>query len=184
MPDPESDLQEMSREVSIYFSAEKAESVVLAIAGIAALGFGTWFWTTPGYLRGIAWPLVAIGVIQLVVGTVLLLRTDRQAAKLQAILADDPSRFRSGEESRIASVMRGFRVYMAVEIVLLVAAIALVFLAKRNGFWYGVGTGLVIQSALLLALDVLAERRAEEYREVIREILGGTDEPDRDPVRQ
>ena len=60
-------------------------------------------------------------------------------------------------------VMANFRVYSAVEVALLLVGLVLLWRARRGGFAWGLGGGLVPQAALMLALDHLAELRGAEY---------------------
>jgi hypothetical protein len=119
-----------------------------------------------------AWPLAAIAAIQLAVGGTVLLRTDRQVAALEARLAADPVGFRAEEGARMERVMGGFRLYKAVEIALLAAGIGLALAFPRREGPYAAGIGLLVQAALMLVLDLFAEKRGRNYLDAIAR-LGG-----------
>jgi len=70
-------------------------------------------------------------------------------------------------------VRRSFALYKAVEIVLLVLGVAGYFLLRDRQTLLAVSLGLMIQSALMLALDLVAEHRADAYMEHIRRLAAG-----------
>jgi hypothetical protein len=61
------------------------------------------------------------------------------------------------------TVMKNFRVYKRIEIILLAIGIVLTFALRKNNLWNLVGIGLIIQSSLMLILDLFAEKRAHDY---------------------
>ena len=114
-------------------------------------------------LKSMAFPLVAIALIQLVVGGTVFLRTDTQVAKLQQDYTTAPTNFKREETARMQVVMKNFTLYKLIEIVLLVVGVGLILLMRQQDAALGVGAGLVIQSAFMLSLDLFAETRGEDY---------------------
>jgi hypothetical protein len=166
------DRQAMQAQLVRYFAAEKQESVLFLAAGLVALLAAALLLRGGGPYRAMAWPLAAIAAIQLAVGGAVFLRTDRQAAALEARLVADPAGFRSEESARMERVMAGFRLYKAVEIALLAAGIGLSLAFPRHEGWYAAGIGLLLQAALMLILDLFAEKRGRDYLDAIGR-LGG-----------
>jgi hypothetical protein len=117
-----------------------------------------------------AYPLAAIALIQIVVGSTVYFRTDAQTADLHQQLAGDPAAYASAELPRMETVRRSFAIYKIIEIILLVAGVAGYFLLRDRQTLFAVSLGLVLQAALMLALDLVAERRADVYIEQIRRL--------------
>ncbi len=94
----------MPAELAAYFSAEKNESLLFVLAGVAALVASVWMWKTGSAHRGMGYPLVAVGLVQLVVGRSVYLRTDGQVAALAAQRAREPAAFQTAELARMETV--------------------------------------------------------------------------------
>jgi len=154
-----------------YFDAERDEAMLFVAVGVLAVVAAAWLWRGLPRWRGAALPLVAIALIQLVVGGTVWLRTDAQVAALAARYDSDRSGFQREEVARMAAVNRNFRVYKAIEIALLAVAVALVVASRRRAgisddrrdFWRAFGAGLALQAALMLTLDLFAEARGGAY---------------------
>jgi hypothetical protein len=158
----------MQEQMVRYFAEEKAESWLFILVGVVALGASVWLLRTGSSYRGMAWPLIAVGLIQLVVGGTVAFRTDAQVAALTAQLASSPSAFQLAEVPRMEVVMRNFTLYKGIEIALLLVGVALTYAFRQKELVYGIGVGLVMQASLMLVLDLFAERRGDEYLSAIR----------------
>jgi len=157
----------MHDHIDRYFAAEKSESLLFLIVGVVALCLAGVLFRHQGAPRGAAYPLAAVALIQIVVGGTVYFRTDGQVGALRQQLDADPGAFRAVEEARMRVVTRNFRMYKALEIVLIAVGIALA--SRRGGdVAYGVGLGLFGQASLMLALDLVAERRAALYLDGVR----------------
>lgn len=84
-------------------------------------------------------------------------------AELQARFQQAPAEFKAEETQRMDVVVKNFKIYKWIEIVLLATGIALVLALRGKDLWYAVGIGLIIQSSLMLVLDLFAEKRADDY---------------------
>lgn len=160
----------MINHMSSYFSAEKQESLVFMAVGLVAIGIGVWLWMSGHRLKSMAYPLVAIALMQMVVGATVYLRTDTQLSALTAQLHANPAAFKTEETARMQTVMTNFSIYKAVEMVLLVVGVALVAFLQHHDMAAGIGVGLVLQAAFTLALDVFAESRGADYLSVLGSI--------------
>lgn len=156
-------VSEMHAAVITYFSAEKRESLLFLAAGVLALLAALFLVRTGSPLRGMAWPLSAVALIQLVVGGTVYARTDAQVLGLHRQLQQDPRAYTAAELARMRTVRRSFALYKTIEIVLLVAGLTGIFLFRDRETWYAVALGLALQAALMLAFDLAAERRADVY---------------------
>lgn len=115
-----------------YFAAEKAESWLFILAGVVAVGVSAWLLRTGSGYRGMAYPLIAVGLIQLVVGGTVAFRTDAQVAALVQQLAASPATFQTAELPRMAVVMRNFELYKLVEISLVLIGVGLTYFFRQK----------------------------------------------------
>jgi len=148
-----------------YFAAERAESFLFIAVGVVALLVGLWlvFFVRKGFALGLAAPLIAVALIQLVVGTTVALRSPQDAVRVERILSVEKPRIASEEIPRMQVVMKNFLTYRYVEIALILVGLLLMFGPLSGDVWRGAGIGLFIQASLMLALDFFAERRGGEY---------------------
>ncbi|HYG61400.1 MAG TPA: hypothetical protein VEL74_02360 [Thermoanaerobaculia bacterium] len=151
-----------------YFSGEKRESVLFIAAGVLAIIASVVLLWKGSPLRGMAYPLIAIALIQLVVGWTVFARTDGQTRSLHTHLQGDPGGYAAAELARMDKVQRSFQIYKVIEIVLMAAGVAGLFLLRDRQTLYAVSRGLALQAGLMLAFDLAAERRADIYVNAIR----------------
>ena len=162
----------MINTMSDYFLAEKQESLIFLAVGLLPTGIGVWLWMNGHRLKSMAYPLVAIALLQMVVGATVYLRTDTQLATLSAQLQANPAAFKAEETTRMQTVMKNFSVYKAVEMLLLGIGVGMVALWQRHDLVAGIGIGLVLQAAFTLTLDIFAEARGSDYLAFTRSIAG------------
>lgn len=153
-----------------YFGAERLASLLFIAIAIVALGIAAYalLASKNALLRGAAWPLALVALIQLGVGGAVNLRGPQDIARVQSMVQVEPKRLRSEEIPRMEAVVQNFVRYRWIEIGLLVAAILLHAFAPAASAWRGAGIGLFIQACLMLALDFFAERRAMLYLDWLR----------------
>jgi hypothetical protein len=161
---------EIHAAIVTYFTAEKRESLLFLLVGLAAIAASVVLWRTGSPYRGMAYPLVAIALIQIVVGGTVYFRMDAQVATLHRQLASDPPAYVAAELPRMEKVRKSFTVYKAIEIALLGLGLAGFFLLRDRQTLYAGSLGLILQSAMMLALDLVAERRADIYMDQIRRL--------------
>lgn len=153
----------MINHMSSYFSAEKQESLIFLAVGLAAAGISVWLWMNGHRLKSMAYPLMAIALMQMVVGSSIYLRTDTQLSTLSAQLQANPAALKAEETTRMQTVMSNFSVYKAVEMVLLIVGVGMIAFLQRHDVAAGIGVGLVLQAAFTLTLDIFAEARGADY---------------------
>lgn len=158
-----------------YFVAEKQESLLFLIIGIIALVLAIVFFffikSSPSFYKGAAWPLLVVGLIQIVVGYSVYARSDKQRMDVSYKMGLESKVFIQQEEGpRMKKVMVNFVYYRYVEIALAIAGLVLVFLYRskpEKEFWFGLGITLALQAMIMLGADYFAEKRGGEY---VREI--------------
>lgn len=163
-------LTEIGAVLRHYFAEEVKESRVFVAVGVLAIAVGLWLWRSHSAFRHALWPLAAVAVVQLSVGSYILARTPRQVARLETALAKAPAEAKSGEMLRLAKVLDAFRFYKLLEIALILAAIGLALFLPQHPVARGVALGLLIQASLLLAADLVAEQRAEAFLDALRRL--------------
>ncbi len=147
-----------------YFKAERAESIFFVMIGILAILLGVYFLfkSVDPFLKGIAYPFIAIALIQVTVGISVYFRTPSDILKVEKYL-QDKSKITTIEIPRMEKVMTNFSFYKMIEIGLILIGIFLFFFFKDNIFLKGIGLGLIIQSGVMLTLDIFAEVRGTIY---------------------
>ena len=146
-----------------YFSAEKMGSWLLVASGLLSLMFAAFLYLERSPLLGMAWPLLAVGLLALTVGVGILQRTPAQVAALQAGFSTSPAATGAAEQQRIAGVIQRFRQYKVVEVLVVVAGFALVFMSPAPSLWAGVGLGCVLMGSYVFVFDSFAHHHAEVY---------------------
>jgi len=153
-----------------YFAAEESSGYLWGGVGLAALGGGAVLLTRDSELaRGMSYPILAVGLIQTVVGGVLLIRTDAKIEDNDRKLAQNERVFRDDELARIKRVNSTFLVLEIAEAAI-IAGGATLAIASKNERWKGVGLGLAIQGVAMLTLDGVASARAHRYQEALEHV--------------
>ena len=161
-----------------YFTAEKQESLLFLIVGIIAVMLAVVFWffvkSNPNFFKGAAIPLLAIGLIQIVVGYSVYSRTDKQKTDIAYNIGMEPVNYvKQTELPRMKTVMKNFVIYRWVEIAFIITGLVLIFLFRSNAdktFWYGFGIALAIQALIMLGADYFAEQRGKVYTNELNKI--------------
>lgn len=155
-------------DIEKYFTAEKSESLLFLIIGIAGIIAAVvfFFFLKTNFYRGAAIPLLLIGLLLGIVGFTVYKRSD--ADRIRNVYAYDanPSELRLKELPRMQTVMKNFAVYRWVEIVLAVTGIMLFFYFRNNeaqAFWKGFGLTLAVMALIALTADYFAEARGKVY---------------------
>lgn len=156
--------------IRAYFNAEKYESLLFVLVGLAAIAMAVYFLTVSkeSFYKGMALPLALVALIQLTVGTTVWLRSPKDILKMEQFIEKSPYKIQTEEIPRMEKVMKNFIIYHYVEMCLLLVGLILMFALKQQPYLQGLGIGLFIQAGLMLSLDFFAERRAEVYLELLR----------------
>jgi hypothetical protein len=146
-----------------YFDGEKYAGLLLAGISVAVLiAAAIMFRAGPSH-RPFAATLGVFALIQIALGVGLYLRTGPQVAALVSQLGADAPAFYSAEAARMDRVQRNFVIIEYVELVIIVAAAIVAIAEKTRPGLSGVALGFLISASVLLAFDVIAERRGAEY---------------------
>jgi hypothetical protein len=154
----------------IYFNGEKNAGLFLAGAGAAIIGAAALLFRARSDLRSFAVTLGVLAVAEIAIGVGLYLRTGPQVSRLVAELGSDAARFSSVEGARMVRVQRNFVVIEYVEVAIIIVSAVAALVWKDRPTASGVALGLVISGALLLAFDIIAERRGALYVQELQTI--------------
>ena len=157
-----------TRYIVDYFKGEKQESFIFISAGLVAMVLAYYGFMVADDMVyfGAAVPLAGIGLIELIVGGSIASKTDKQIKELLEIRESSPDTFKSDELTRMEASMKNFRIYRTIEQVLFITGLILMVLGltdRISRYLAGVGIGLMLQSSVMLFLDLFAELRAKEY---------------------
>lgn len=158
----------LADEIARYFAAERSGAWVFIAVGVLAIVVPLLFILRDGgsLAKGFAVPVVIIGIIQVIVGATVALRTPSHLAGIDARLASDAAGLKRDEAARMTKVMSGFKTFKIVEVVFIAAGLAGCLFVSQP-FWLGIAMGMLIQGALMLPADIVAERRGAVYQEAL-----------------
>jgi hypothetical protein len=151
--------------IQVYFKAERAESLVFIAIGLLAFVAGIYFILSlkKPFYTGMAWPLIIIAVIQLFVGSAVFIRSPKDIVRVEKMMSVNQNAITTEEIPRMVTVMKNFTIYRWVEIALATVGIILILTQTFGKMGNGIGTGLFIQSLLMLAADYFAMKRGQIY---------------------
>jgi hypothetical protein len=150
----------------VFAGAETRTGAARLALGAASIGGGA-FALSQGtaFGRGFSAPLFAGGVVQLAFGVDGLLSGAADRRRADAAYSD--SSWAVGEGGRIETTLDRLRVRQAIEASLFAVGGLTAFFGNGNDAVRGFGLGLGLESAILLAGDVFAGRRADRYAEAL-----------------
>lgn len=159
-----------------YFLAEKQESLLFVIIGFVAVvaALFCWFQMKTPFYKGMALPLVMVGLLMGVVGFTVYKRSDGDRIRNVYAYDMNPGELKEKEVPRMETVMKNFVIYRYTEILLLLTGIGL-FLFFRvqtdKALWSGLGLGLFLMASIALVADGFAERRGAIYLEGLKSFV-------------
>lgn len=160
--------------IQTYFTEEKIESLFFIILGSIAVLLAIIFLGIIKYsfFKGMAIPLLFIGLMQIVVGSIVYSRVPKDIERMDQIINNQTSLIQTTEIHRMETVLQNFTIYKWIEITLIILGIILIltFYKSQQTFWKGLGLGLLIQACIMLSLDIIAEHRADIYLRYLMKI--------------
>ena len=170
-------------DIEQYFLAEKSAGLFFLIAGIAAVCISVAFFIVAKttLYKGMAWPLIILGLIQAVVGYTIYSKSDQQ--RVDNVYAYDlnPGKLKSNELPRMQKAVRGIAIFLWIELITFITGIVLLVVNRQffshssslpyNSFWLGVGIILIIEALVLAGADLMAYKRGKEYTYKLEQFL-------------
>ena len=151
--------------ISTYFNAERAESVVFIVAALLALAASVWCLLVlkQSFYFGMAISLATIAALQLIVGVTIYQRSPQDTARVQQMIQLEPDRLQSQEVPRMRVVMHNFKIYLGVELTLLILSLFAMTLVTPGSLAQGLALGMALQAAFTAVLDLIATLRGGAY---------------------
>lgn len=156
--------------ITQYFGEEKRESIYFVCIGFIACSFSLFYLLLrkEPHSNGIAYAFVSIGLIQLVVGITVYLKSDLDTVRVMHYVEKEIKSIQDHEIPRMLLIMKYFVIYRWVEIALIIIGFLLVFIFEPKTMGNGLGIGLVIQTTVMLVLDYNAEKRGKSYLDYLK----------------
>ena len=151
--------------ISTYFNAERAESVVFIVAALLALAASVWCLLVlkQSFYFGMAISLATIAALQLIVGVTIYQRSPLDTARVQQMIQLEPDRLQTQEVPRMRVVMHNFKIYLGVELTLLILSLFAMTLVTPGSLAQGLALGMALQAAFTAVLDLIATLRGGAY---------------------
>ena len=164
-------------DIERYFTAEKHESLIFLIIGLVVVITGIIFYfgvKTP-VLRGAAIPLLLLGLLQCIAGWAVYQRSDDQRINNVYNYSMQPGRLKTDEMARMEKVNRNFILLRWIEVTAVMGGLALILLFRtqpEQHFWFGLGIALTLMAGELFMGDMIAEKRARVYYDLLKTFTG------------
>lgn len=164
-----------------YFLAEKNAGLLFLIIGIVGiiLAIVFFFFLKTEFYKGAAYVLVIAGLIQGGVGYTIYSRSDKQRVENVYAFDMDPGTLKNKELPRMEKAVSGIKVFLLIELILLLAGVIIVFKNKHvlssgisHSLWMGIGILLIVQALVLTGADYFAYKRGKQYLEDLRVFAG------------
>lgn len=155
--------------VTRYFAEEKKESVLFVLIGFVACTLALYFLLVikKPFFTGFSYALIALGLVQLVVGASIYYRCDLDTVRVNHYIERERKSIADYEIPRMQTVMKNFIIYRWAEIFLILTGLLLSRIMDKDSLFSGLGSGLAVQSSVLLILDYFAEKRGSAYLQYI-----------------
>ena len=150
---------------TLYFNGEKFAGLFIAGVGLVAIVAAALLFRS---LRAFSVTLLILALIEIALGVGLYLRTGTQVRRLEAQLASDEGGFRAVETARMIRVQRNFVFIEWAEVAIIIVSGLVAVGLKYRPVAVGVALGLLIHASVLLAFDLVAERRGAVYWSALR----------------
>jgi hypothetical protein len=161
----------VSAELAEYFIAERQGGFLLVALALAGVGLAAFLWVTRSAFLAMAWPLLVLGLLQVVVGLGVALRTPGQIAALEQGLRTSVAATVAVETQRMNTINRNFRIVKLVEVAFIVFGLSLAMLVAHPSTWAAIGLGLLLEGAVLLVFDAFAHQRALIYTQWLQGLV-------------
>lgn len=167
--------EQLSQHIRSYLRGEMRTALLLLFWGVVAFSIGAWCWSTqPDLLyQGLSFPLMVFAAIHLAMGLMQLVQTRKRAPKL--LTESLPERATLMEEIlRLDIQLPRMNFYRKTSLVIVLIGLALMLAGSLGGFgryMTGTGSGLILQAAVTLAIDLFSGLRAGLFHHELRKFL-------------
>lgn len=162
-------------DIELYFTAQKQAGWWFMIIGIAAVAAAVfcWQWQRNAFGRGLAIPLVLLGLVQCAAGFRVYKESDPLRISNVYALDMDPGKLKTKELPRMKHIQQRFTIYRWLQAIMLAAGVLLLVIFRQTprSFWYGFGIGWSIQAAAVIIVYYFAAQRATLYIQKLEAFL-------------
>ena len=153
-----------------YFNGERLESLIFIGIGLITLILGLYFLLSlkKSFYSGMAFYDHCADPIGS--GEHDLHKIAKRCRKGEELYAIGDQKDRNRRDTSNDKVMDIFKIYKYVEIALIIISILIILLTQHGSLLKGIGAGLFIQAAIMLAADLFAEERGNKYFQEITSI--------------
>lgn len=113
--------------------------------------------------KGMAYPIFVLSPALLLICVAIILRSPMDLERVANYLQHAPEKISSDELPRMQKVMVNFDYIEYIELGIIVLGACMRIFLRKKSLWAGMGLGLMVQALLLLAFDLLAEKRGASY---------------------
>jgi hypothetical protein len=149
-----------------YYGGERSSAYIAAGLGAASAGVGGVLVTRDSdFARGMGWPLLGLGAIELIGGIGYAISVNAEIDHYAELLHRDPVAFQREEVAHIRGTTSRFVFYRLTEFAFLAAGtgIAIYGFASDKDAWKGAGIGIAAFALPLVVIDTINDARAHRY---------------------
>ncbi len=155
-------------DIEEYFTAEKQESLVFLVIGIVAIAMALifYFGGKSNFYKGVAIPLLLLGIVQAIAGYSVYTKSDDQRISNVYALDMNPDQLKTVELTRMRKVKTNFKILRWVEVAAVFAGLILILLFRMSPdktLWLGLGIAFMLMSGEFMIADYIAGKRASVY---------------------
>jgi len=158
--------------IKIFFTEEKIESLIFIFLGIIAisLAFIFLFFIKYSFYKGLAYPILIIGIIQLTIGSLSFLKSESDMKFKEFNNTNQKESIIQNELPGMEIVIKNLVIYKWIEISFMILGVFLYFcfINSTQKFWKGLGLGLLIQALLMLSLNFVAKKRSIAFMDRLK----------------
>lgn len=163
----------IEKRVKDYFKEEKKGSLIYLGCALLAVITGMLgiFYFETALWKGLSIPLLAISLIQMIVGSSIYMQTNKQMSKALYSFKHNPRQFVNQELLRMEKIAVQFNIYRNVEMLVFLLGFFFTLMGSVGNWGHfitGTGVGLLIQTSIMFCLDLVSEFRSSLYTHQLR----------------
>ena len=152
-----------------YLTEERIENTFFMIVGLITIALAFIFLGIIKYsfFKGMAIPLLVLGIIELSAGAISYNQSQKYSNNIQLLKINNTEEVQAEELKRMQIILKNYTIYSWIELLLICIGLLLFirFNKSPQTFWKGFGLGLLIQASILFALHLLTEQTGKMYIE-------------------
>ena len=167
--------EQLREHIRSFLRGEMRTALLLLGWGAVAFSLGAWCWSTqPDLLyQGMSFPLMVFAAIHLATGLMQFVQTRKRAQKL--LTEGVPERpVLMQELLRLDILLPRLKFYRKTTLGIVLIGLAMVLAGSLGGFgryMTGTGSGLILQAAVTLVIDLFTGMRAGLFQHELRRFL-------------